>query len=196
MNGLLLPTQGEVRLNNQALSATAWNEQRRQIGYCLQGSTLFPHLNVSENLSIVAKRVGWSKEKIFLRVTEVLELVQLEPKEFLDRKPSQLSGGQKQRVSLARALFMKPQILLMDEPFGALDEMTRREIQTAFLQLQLQLGLTVVLVTHDLREAERLSQDLILLQNGRIAQRGPAEQMRSQPSSQYVRDFFNRWAMA
>ena len=193
MNGLILPSRGEVLLNGKIHNSTDWVQQRREMGYCIQGSTLFPHLNVFENLSLVAKKIGWSEARINQRIDEVLSIVQLDPQDFKFRRPSELSGGQKQRISIGRALFLSPKILLMDEPFGALDPITRKEMQDFFLQLKKSIQVTVVFVTHDLKEAKRLADEAVLFSNGCIEQRGSIHEMNSQPKSSYVKQFLSRF---
>lgn len=189
MNGLIQPDDGEVWVDGEPFDYRRSVETRRRMGYCLQGYTLFPHMSVYENVSLIAAKLGWAKSDLRARAQEVLELVQLPPKENMDKKPNQLSGGQRQRVGLARALFLKPKILLMDEPFGALDPITRGEIQDAVMELQKKLDLTVVLVTHDLSEAFKMAETLVLLQAGSVAQVGRPNRLLSHPANHYVEDF-------
>jgi len=154
---------------------------RRGIGYVIQEAGLFPHFTVAENVGLVPGLENWPKEKIAGRVKEMLQLVGLEPGEFAQRKPRELSGGQRQRVGVARALAADPPILLMDEPFGALDPVTRAELQREFKALAERLGKTIVFVTHDLREALLLASHIILLEKGRLAaSAGPEEFLRLQ----------------
>ncbi len=189
MNGLERPTSGEVYLNGEGFDYSMAVSIRRSMGYCLQGYTLFPHMNIFENMSVIARKSGWDKVKIKKRALEVMELMGLSASEYLDKKPSQLSGGQQQRIGIARAIFMNPQILLMDEPFGALDPITRNEIQEAFIELQKKLSLTVVLVTHDLAEAFKMSHEILLLEKGHLAQRGRPNKLLMQPATSYVTHF-------
>lgn len=168
INRLLAPTSGEVLVENKL--ALAWNpiQLRRRIGYAIQDVGLFPHYTVWENVALVPKLEKWARERIANRVDEVLQLVGLPGREFANRYPSQLSGGQRQRVGLARALAAEPPILLMDEPFGALDPITRAEIQIEFKKLQQKLGKTIVFVTHDVAEALMLGDRIALLETGRL----------------------------
>ncbi|MCB0365439.1 MAG: ABC transporter ATP-binding protein [Bdellovibrionaceae bacterium] len=191
MNGLERPTEGQVFYRGKELDYSCIVEVRRQMGYAIQGSALFPHYNSLDNISLVARQAGWEKRRILRRAEEVFDLVQLEPKEFLSKRPREMSGGQQQRVSLARAIFMEPDVLLMDEPFGALDPITRREIQDEVLRLQKRLGLTIILVTHDLNEAFKMSDQLILLNAGRVEQSGRPNTLLLKPSSVYVEEFLH-----
>src|SRR5216684_2677204 len=168
INRLLEPSEGAVLVENRP--TTEWDpiHLRRGIGYVIQEAGLFPHLTVARNVGLVPKLEGWPAEKIRARVEEMLALVGLEPREFAARKPRELSGGQRQRVGVARALAADPPILLMDEPFGALDPVTRAELQREFAALARRLGKTIVFVTHDLREALLLASRIVLLESGRI----------------------------
>ena len=167
-NGLLIPSKGKILVNQKA--TTDWDriELRRGIGYVIQEAGLFPHFTVAKNVGLVPTLEGWPRRKIETRVTELLRLVGLDPEEFGGRRPRELSGGQRQRVGVARALAADPPILLMDEPFGALDPVTRAALQREFAALARQLRKTIVFVTHDLREALLLASRIVLLQSGRI----------------------------
>lgn len=189
MNGLLAPDQGQVVLNDEPFDYERSVEYRRRMGYCLQGYTLFPHMNVLQNMSIIARRSGWKPVEINRRANELMNMVNLDASVYLKKMPHQLSGGQQQRVGIARALFMRPNILLMDEPFGALDPITREELQDIFIELQKRLELTVVLVTHDLSEAFKMSDEIILLREGAVAQRGRPNELLQSPADAYVDDF-------
>jgi osmoprotectant transport system ATP-binding protein len=168
INRMLEPTSGEVLVQGRA--TTEWNpfELRRGIGYVIQEAGLFPHFTVAENIALVPSLEKWDKPRIAARVKELLRLVGLDGEDFAARYPRQLSGGQRQRVGVARALAADPQILLMDEPFGALDPVTRAELQREFGALAKRLGRTIVFVTHDLREALLLGTRIVLLQDGKI----------------------------
>lgn len=168
INRLYTPTTGEVRVGG--ISVTQWNviQLRRRIGYAIQDVGLFPHYSVRENVALVPKLEQWEPRKIATRVDEVLALVGLPAKEFANRYPHQLSGGQRQRVGLARALAAEPPILLMDEPFGALDPITRAELQMEFKKLQERLAKTIVFVTHDVGEALLLGSRIGLMEEGRL----------------------------
>jgi osmoprotectant transport system ATP-binding protein len=168
INHLLVPTSGQVRVQGKA--TTDWNPiaLRRQIGYVIQETGLFPHFTIERNVGLVPSLQGWKPLQIKTRVHELLHLVGLEPAQFSDRYPHQLSGGQRQRVGVARALAADPPILLMDEPFGALDPITRLDLQRQFQRLQQDLGKTVVFVTHDIQEAFLLASRIGLMQDGEM----------------------------
>jgi osmoprotectant transport system ATP-binding protein len=176
MNGMLFPSQGEVLV--QERSTRDWDliRLRRGIGYVIQDAGLFPHFTVSENVALVPTLEKWDSARTAARVEEMLRLVGLDPGEFAHRRPRELSGGQRQRVGVARALAADPPILLMDEPFGALDPVTRAELQREFSGLVRRLGKTIVFVTHDLREALLLATRIILLESGRIVACAPPEE--------------------
>ncbi len=181
INRLLEPTAGEVWVEGRA--TTAWNpiHLRRRIGYVIQEVGLMPHLTVEANVGLVPRLEGWEPERVRTRVRELLNLVGLDPSEFARRWPHQLSGGQRQRVGVARALAADPPVLLLDEPFGALDPVTRAELQREFRRLQEQLQKTVVFVTHDVREALLLGTRIALVADGRlVAVHSPAEFLRAQ----------------
>jgi osmoprotectant transport system ATP-binding protein len=181
INGMHWPSKGEVLVEGRATREWDAIRLRRGIGYVIQEAGLFPHFTVAENVGLVPGLENWPKEKIAGRVKEMLQLVGLEPGEFAQRKPRELSGGQRQRVGVARALAADPPILLMDEPFGALDPVTRAELQREFKALAERLGKTIVFVTHDLREALLLASHIILLEKGRLAaSAGPEEFLRLQ----------------
>ncbi|WP_016953063.1 ATP-binding cassette domain-containing protein [Anabaena sp. PCC 7108] len=168
INHLLLPTKGEVLVSDHP--TTKWDaiKLRRRIGYVIQETGLFPHFTIAENIGIVPSLEKWPPQKIQNRVYEMLNLVGLEPEKFAQRYPHQLSGGQRQRVGVARALAADPPILLMDEPFGALDPITRLELQQQFRYLQQQLGKTVIFVTHDIQEAFFLASRIGLMYEGNL----------------------------
>jgi osmoprotectant transport system ATP-binding protein len=168
VNGLLLPTSGEVRVDGRA--TTAWDliTLRRGIGYVIQEVGLFPHFTIGENVGLVPRLERWPPERIAARTKELLDQVGLDAGEFVNRRPRQLSGGQRQRVGVARALAADPLLLLFDEPFGALDPVTRRELQDQFLALRNTIRMTSIFVTHDVREALRLGTRIALLDHGRL----------------------------
>jgi osmoprotectant transport system ATP-binding protein len=176
INHLLIPTQGQVLVNNR--STTDWDEiqLRRRIGYVVQEIGLFPHFSIAQNVGLVPSLEKWTPQRIQARVSEMLNLVGLEPEKFAQRYPHQLSGGQRQRVGVARALAADPSILLMDEPFGALDPITRLELQQQFLYLQRQLGKTVIFVTHDIQEAFFLGTRIGLMYEGNLVALGTREE--------------------
>ena len=168
VNRLLTPTTGEILVEGKA--TTEWDviRLRRRTGYVIQEAGLFPHFTVAENVSLVPSLEKWDHDRIANRVSELLSLVGLEPKQFVDRYPRELSGGQKQRVGVARALAADPPLLLMDEPFGALDPLTRASLQKEFAELKSRLKKTVMFVTHDVREALQLGSRIALMDKGRI----------------------------
>lgn len=168
INRLLVPTAGEVRVEHR--STLAWDAiaLRRKIGYAVQEVGLFPHYTVEENVALIPNAESWAKDRVARRVKEMLSLVQLPYEEFAKRYPHELSGGQRQRVGIARALAADPPLLLMDEPFGALDPLTRAELQREFTALRKRLGTTVVFVTHDVAEAVLLADRIVLMETGRV----------------------------
>jgi osmoprotectant transport system ATP-binding protein len=176
INGLLIPSKGKILVKQKA--TTDWDRiaLRRGIGYVIQEAGLFPHFTVAENVGLVPRLEGWPRPQIEARVGEMLRLVGLAPDEFGARRPRELSGGQRQRVGVARALAGDPPILLMDEPFGALDPVTRAELQREFRALAKQLRKTIVFVTHDLREALLLASRIVLLKAGRIVASAPRDE--------------------
>jgi osmoprotectant transport system ATP-binding protein len=179
INRLLLPTGGQVVVQGRATSDWDPIRLRRSIGYVIQDAGLFPHFTVAENIGLVPTLEKWDPDRIAARVDELLILVGLDPRDFAARRPHELSGGQRQRVGVARALAADPPVLLMDEPFGALDPVTRAELQREFSALARRLGKTIVFVTHDLREALLLATRIVLLQAGRIiASAAPQEFLR------------------
>jgi osmoprotectant transport system ATP-binding protein len=167
INRLLTATEGEIRVDGRGLSEWDVIRLRRMIGYVIQEAGLFPHYTVERNIGLVPKIEGWPESRIRERVHELLQMVGLEPR-MASRYPRELSGGQRQRVGVARALAVDPPFLLMDEPFGALDPLTRAELQREFLALQARLEKTVVFVTHDLREALLLGSRIALLEEGQL----------------------------
>ncbi|MEO6863082.1 MAG: ATP-binding cassette domain-containing protein [Microcoleus sp.] len=181
INNLLTPSSGEVLVMGKP--TTQWDaiQLRRKIGYVIQEIGLFPHFTVEQNVGLVPKLEGWERSRIQSRVRQLLELVNLDPQHFAKRYPHQLSGGQRQRVGVARALAADPPLLLMDEPFGALDPITRLELQREFGQLQQQLGKTVIFVTHGIQEAFLLASKIGLMQDGRLVElASPDDFMKSQ----------------
>ena len=168
LNGLLFPTAGQVLVEDRPTAQWDLIQLRRSIGYVIQEVGLFPHFTIGENVGLVPRLKGWPAERIALRITELLDQVGLEPAQFINRYPRQLSGGQRQRVGVARALAAEPSLLLFDEPFGALDPVTRLELQDQFLELRDRLRITSIFVTHDVREALRLGTEIGLLHRGRL----------------------------
>lgn len=169
INGMILPSSGEVRVEGR--STTEWDpiRLRRGNGYVIQEGGLFPHFTVARNIGLTPRLEGWPESKVAARVTELLDRVNLPATDFANRFPRELSGGQRQRVGVARALAADPKILLFDEPFGALDPVTRLDLQREFLRLRAQFGKTSVFVTHDVREAMKLASRIALLHEGSLA---------------------------
>jgi len=191
VNRLLTPTGGDVRVNGLPTAQSDVIRLRRSIGYVIQDVGLFPHFTVERNIGLVPRIEGWPAERVHRRVEDLLQMVGLEA-QMASRYPHQLSGGQRQRVGVARALAADPAILLMDEPFGALDALTRDQLQREFLSLQQRLNKTVVFVTHDLREALRLGSRIALMEAGRLVTVLPPQDFlrSSEPlAAAYVRAF-------
>ncbi len=189
INGLIRPTSGRVFFEGRPLDYRRIYATRLKMGYVIQEVGLFPHLTVFKNIAIMARMLKWEKEKMESRVVELLDLVGLDPKRYLDKFPSQLSGGEGQRVGVARSLMLDPPCLLMDEPFGALDPITRSQLQNDFLKLEGLLKKTVVLVTHDVGEAFKLADRIALMHQGRLIQCDAPEALRSAPVNEFVREF-------
>lgn len=192
MNGLVVPTEGEVAINGKSLADCDLVAVRRQIGYAVQGARLFPHMTVEENICYVPglERKMPAEDRKEL-AGKMLEMVQL-PKELACRFPRQLSGGQKQRVGIARAIAAKPDILLMDEPFGAVDEITRKSLQDELLALQKKTGMTIVFITHDIGEAFKLGSRILIMKDGGIWQEGTKEELVREPRDEFVRRLLER----
>ena len=183
INGLLLPTPGKVLVLGQDTTQVDLIALRRQIGYVIQGAALFPHLSVAANIGYVPALSGLKLSQ--KRLEELMQLVDLAP-ELLERYPISLSGGQQQRVGIARALASQPEIMLMDEPFGAVDDITRTILQDSIQQLHRQLQTTIVFVTHNIREALRLSDRVLIINHGQIQQLGTPDAIQTHPANQYV----------
>ncbi|HEY1837805.1 MAG TPA: ABC transporter ATP-binding protein [Rhizomicrobium sp.] len=183
---LAAPSAGSILLDGTDIETLDPVKLRRQIGFVFQEIGLFPHLTAAENIAVTPRLLGWPKQKIAARVAELLSLVRLDPA-LAGRMPAQLSGGQKQRVGLARALAARPRMMLMDEPFGALDPLIRDELATDFRAIHDTLGLTTVLVTHDMTEAMLLADRLAVMREGRLLQIGTAQELLRAPADDYVR---------
>jgi osmoprotectant transport system ATP-binding protein len=189
VNRLVEPDGGRVTVLGR--DVTAWDPiaLRRGIGYVIQEAGLLPHMTVAQNVALVPLLLGWPEDRRRARVRELLGLVGLEPDRFAPQLPRELSGGERQRVGLARALAADPPLLLMDEPFGALDPLTRRRLQDEFRDLQARLRKSVVLVTHDVPEALRLADEIAVMDRGRVLQIGAPREIRDAPQPGFVRDF-------
>jgi osmoprotectant transport system ATP-binding protein len=188
VNRLYEPTAGKIYLDGTDIRKLKVTELRQQIGYVIQQSGLFPHMTVAQNIAVVPKLLGWSRLKIQPRIDELLTLIKLPPDEYRDRYPSQLSGGQQQRVGLARALAGDPNVMLMDEPFGAIDAITRTSLQDEILRLQRQLKKTILFVSHDFEEALRLADRILIMQTGEIVQYDTPFNILTRPANAFVHD--------
>ncbi len=186
INRLIEPTAGRIEIAGRDVATTSAVELRRGVGYVFQGIGLFPHMTVAQNVGIVPSLLQWPKARIRDRVDELLDLVGLPPADFRGRYPRHLSGGQRQRVGVARALAAKPGILLMDEPFGALDPLTRDELQQECRRLHDRLGLTTVMVTHDMTEALLLADRIAVMRGGRVIREGTPHELLTAPGDAYV----------
>ncbi len=186
INRLIEPDIGRVSINGEDVGDFDPVRLRRSIGYVIQNIGLLPHLKVSENIGLILKLEGWDEVKIRERVSELLNFVSLPPESFMDRYPHQLSGGQQQRIGLARALAMDPPLLLMDEPFGALDPLLRTQLQDEFCKIKKELGKTIVFVTHDINEAFKLGDRVAIMDNASLVQVGTPEELIFEPSSELV----------
>jgi len=184
-------TTGEVKINGKNVKEYDIHKMRWDIGYALQQVALFPHMNVEENIAIVPELKKWKKEKINARIDELLNMVGLEPKKYRKRNPSELSGGEAQRVGIARALAADPKIILMDEPFSALDPITRASLQEDVKKLQKQINKTIVFVTHDIEEAFLLGDKICIIQDGELIQTGTKQEIISNPKNDFVKKFIS-----
>jgi osmoprotectant transport system ATP-binding protein len=190
VNRMIDITSGDILLDGRSVRERQPAELRREIGYAIQQIGLFPHLSVAGNIATVPRLLGWSKERILARVDELLELVSLDPHETRDRYPAQLSGGQRQRVGVARALAVDPPLMLMDEPFGAIDPINRERLQNEFLRLQHEIRKTIVFVTHDIDEAIKVGDRIAIMQKGgKLAQYAPPAELLMYPEGRFVEDF-------
>lgn len=190
INCLVEPTSGEIKINGKNIREKRPEDLRKQIGYVIQSVGLFPHYTVEENIAVVPKLLNWNRKEISNRVYSLMEMIGLPPNEFVKRYPHELSGGEKQRVGLARALAADPPVVLLDEPFGALDPITRRQIRKEFITLESLLKKTMVLVTHDVFEAFELGEKICIMDNGKIQQIGTQKELLFNPANLFVKTFF------
>lgn len=190
VNGLALPTDGEVKIYGDSLDYDNLANVRKKMGYAVQGVGLFPHMTIFENITVMAKLDGWNEQCIAERADYVVELVDLK-KELLYRFPHNLSGGQQQRVSLCRAMMLNPPLLLLDEPFSALDPITKQYIHAEFLKLQETESKAILLVTHDMEEAVKLADNIVVIKNGEVVQKGKISEITEAPKNEYVRGLLN-----
>lgn len=190
INRLIEPSGGQVSINGTDVSQQSGPELRRRVGYVIQDGGLFPHYTIAQAIATVPNLLGWSPAQIQERTRELMEKLQL-PESLLNRYPAELSGGQRQRVGLARALAARPPVVLMDEPFGALDPFTRRHVRRELFGLNELRETTVILVTHDVAEALEIADRIALMDAGKIVQIGPPAELTHQPATDFVRDFLD-----
>jgi osmoprotectant transport system ATP-binding protein len=190
MVGLVRPDGGEVLFDGKPLTPDSARALRQRIGFVVQEGGLFPHLTARDNAALMARQLGWPRDRAEGRLRELADLTRLPP-EVLDRYPAQMSGGQRQRVSLMRALMLGPELLLLDEPLGALDPLIRRELQDDLKAIFERLRTTVVLVTHDLAEAGYLGDHIVLLREGRVVQQAGFDELIARPADEFVTRFVN-----
>lgn len=191
VNRLIEPTEGRILIDGKDIMKQNRVQMRREIGYVIQQIGLFPHMTISENITLVPKLLQWSKEKRRERAAELIKLVNL-PEEYLDRYPQELSGGQQQRIGVLRALASNPPLILMDEPFGALDPITRDGLQEEFKDLQKRLGKTIVFVTHDMDEAIKLADRIVIMKDGEIVQVDTPDEILRNPANEFVESFIGK----
>ncbi|ABE43105.1 ABC transporter ATP-binding protein [Polaromonas sp. JS666] len=189
INRMVEPDSGRIEVDGQDVTRIDAVELRRSIGYVIQQVGLFPHMTIGENVATVPKMLGWDAPRIALRVDELLALVHMEPSLYRDRFPRELSGGQKQRVGVARALAADPPVMLMDEPFGAIDPITRASLQDEFLRILRELGKTIVFVTHDIDEAIKMATRIAILRAGKVVQYDTPERILAHPADSFVEAF-------
>ncbi len=189
INRLIEPTSGTILVGGEDVQSLDPIRLRRRIGYVIQKAGLLPHLTVAQNIGLLCRLENWPKAKTEKRVRELLDLVNLEPDQYLRRYPVELSGGQQQRVGVARSLALDPSYILMDEPFGALDPITRDGLHEEFLRLKTEVKKTIVIVTHDLAEAFKLGDRIVLMSQGRLVQVGTEDDFRYRPENDFVEEF-------
>jgi osmoprotectant transport system ATP-binding protein len=189
INRLIEPTSGRIILDGEDVTAIDPVALRRRIGYVIQQIGLFPHMTIAANIATVPRLLGWDQAKIAARIDEMLTLVGLEPASFRSRFPRELSGGQRQRIGVARALAADPPVMLMDEPFGAIDPITRDNLQNEFLRILRRLKKTVIFVTHDIDEAIKMGDRIAILKDGRLVQYGTPDEILSRPANDFVAEF-------
>ncbi|WP_057910659.1 ABC transporter ATP-binding protein [Lentilactobacillus parabuchneri] len=191
VNRLVVPTSGSVKIDGQDVADSHLQKLRRHIGYVLQTGALFPNMTIEQNASIQLDNLGWDPAKKHQRIVELMTKVNLDPDQFLSRMPNELSGGEAQRVGIVRALAVRPKLVLMDEPFSALDPVSRRQLQKIILNLHKQIDTTIVFVTHDMHEAFLLADRLAVIHNGVLLQVGEPDYMMANPADAFVKRFFD-----
>ena len=189
VNRLIEPTSGAILIDGQDVTTEEPTQLRRRIGYVIQQVGLFPHQTIAENVATVPRLLGWTRQRIDARVAELLSLVGLDPGRYARRYPAQLSGGERQRAGVARALAAEPPVMLMDEPFGAVDPIVRDRLQSELLRIQRELGTTVLFVTHDIDEAIRLGDRVAIMRDGRLIQYAPPGELLAHPANEFVAQF-------
>lgn len=192
INRLINPTSGQVFIDDQDIAKVDPVHLRRNIGYVIQQIGLFPHMTIAENVAVVPKLLKWKQERIDKRVNELLNLVGLEPEKYLDRYPIELSGGQQQRIGVIRAMAAEQAIILMDEPFSALDPISREQLQDELIRLQQEIKKTIVFVTHDMDEALKIADKIVLMRDGSIIQKGSPEEILRHPANEFVVNFIGK----
>ena len=190
INRLLEPTDGNIYMDGKRIKDYDERELRLSTGYVLQAIALFPNLTVAENIALIPEMKGWGKERVASKTVELLEKVGLPASDYADRKPHELSGGEQQRIGIVRAIIAEPRILLMDEPFSALDAVSRKQLQALTKELHKEFGMTTIFVTHDTDEALKLGDRIAVLQEGEIVQVADSETILAQPANDFVADLF------
>lgn len=192
INRLITPTEGSVTINHEDISKMNPVELRRKIGYVIQSIGLFPHMTIADNVAVVPRLLKWEEERTNHKVNELLTMVNLEPDTYRNRYPSELSGGQQQRVGVIRALAAEPDVILMDEPFSALDPISRDQLQAELVNLQDNLKKTIVFVTHDMDEAIKIADNMILMKDGEVIQTGSPDSILRHPANDFVKEFIGK----
>lgn len=192
INRLITPTDGKVYINNEDISKTDAVQLRRRIGYVIQNIGLFPHMTIADNVAAVPRLLKWDEQKIQKKVDELLSMVHLDPNIYRNRKPKELSGGQQQRVGVVRALAAEPEIILMDEPFSALDPISREQLQNELVNVQEELKKTIVFVTHDMDEAIKIADNIVLMKDGEVVQVGSPDFILRHPANDFVKEFIGK----
>src|SRR5690625_3121597 len=192
INRLISPTKGSILIDGKDISKINPVELRRGIGYVIQHIGLFPHMSIAKNVSVVPNLLKWDKDRIDKRVDELLDMVGLDPEVYKNRHPSELSGGQQQRIGVIRALAAEPSIILMDEPFSALDPISREQLQEELNRLQKEIKKTIVFVTHDMDEALKIADKIVLMRDGQIIQAASPEEILRRPTNEFVKNFIGK----
>lgn len=192
INRLINPTKGSILIDGKDISGMNPVQLRREIGYVIQHIGLFPHMTIAQNISVVPKLLKWEKDRTQSRVDELLDMVGLEPDIYRDRYPSELSGGQQQRIGVVRALAAEPSTILMDEPFSALDPISREQLQEELIYLQKEIKKSIIFVTHDMDEALKIADKIVLMRDGQIVQAATPEEMLRRPANDFVKDFIGK----